>query len=455
MAQTAKIGAAFEARGTVAMRMAELVFFGWNDAAGLTRGRAFPIAHLDDRLKKGIGWIPVCQSLSVFDVVAPGPWGAMGDMLLMADPETKVRIDFWDDHPPLHFYLCDAVGGNGEKWDSCTRTFLKDALGDFTAATGLEILGGFEQEFHLSDVTPHPGPCFSLDSFRLAADFGAIVVAAVEEAGAEPIMFEAEYAPGQYEINCAPALGLGAADRAVIVREVVREVARRMNRRASFTPIMEPAAVGNGQHVHISFRDAQGQPAIYDPAGPDGVSELAGQFAAGVLRHMPALVAITAPSVISYLRLGPHHWSSGFTCFSANNREAAVRVFPGFRYPGRELGSQYNLEYRAADAAANPHLVLGVLVRAGLQGIKERLAMPPLIDSDPSDLDAAERARLGIQELPTSLGAALDALERDTTVRSWFSDNLWQAYLGLKRFEIEHLRDLSDDEMCRRYYRVY
>ena len=437
------------------MRMEELVMFAWNDIAGLTRGRAFPLQHLEDRLRNGIGWIPVCQSVTAFDLVAPGPWGAMGDMLLMADPDAKVRVDFWEDQPPLHFYLCDAVGGDGEKWNSCTRTFLKDALADFTDRTGLQILSGFEQEFDLSGIAPNDGPCFSLESFRLAADFGATVVAALNEIGAEPIMFEPEYAPGQYEVNCAPALGIAGADRAIIVREVVREVARRMGRWASFTPIMEPGAVGNGQHVHISFRDSQGRPAIYDPAEPGGVGELAGQFAAGILRHMPALLAITAPSVISYLRLGPHHWSSAFTCFSANNREAAVRIFPGFRHPDRDLEPQYNLEYRAADSTANSHLALGVLVRAGLQGIEEGLPSPPLIDRDPSDLDPAERERLGIRPLPTSLAEALDLLERDTTIRSWFSDNLWEAYFGLKRMEIEHLQDLTDQERCGRYYRVH
>ena len=105
---------------------------------------------------------------------------------------------------------------------------------------------------------------------------------------------------------------MAAADKALVTREVVREVARRHGLEASFTPKPSPDAVGSGCHVHFSLRDADGLNVAHDPDGPLGLSAVAARFCAGILAHVDALVAVTAPTPVSYYRLGPHHWSCGF-----------------------------------------------------------------------------------------------------------------------------------------------
>src|SRR3712207_2762199 len=224
-------------------------------------------------------------------------------------------------------------------------------------------------------------------------------------------MFPPEYGQGQFEIPWAPAGGVAAADRAAALREVVREVARTLGYRASFAPMADPEGVGNGVHVHMSLVDAGGHPVFYDPDRPGRLSTTAARFAAGILEHLPALCALTAPSVVSYLRLGPHHWSAGFGSVSERDREATIRIPPTTDFAGADPARQFNLEFRAADAAACPHLALAVLVLAGLRGIREELPEPPLVEGDPSELDEAERRRLGIRPLPASLEEALEALE--------------------------------------------
>lgn len=438
------------------MAAEDLVMFLYGDLSGLNRGRAFPASDLEERLRSGVGWVPADQALTAFGPIAdPNPWGPLGDLRLLPDPATEVRVALWDQASPLHFFLCDAVNTDGSAWDACPRQFLKRAVDDLRREAGLTILAGFEQEFYLEGLPAEPGPGFSMEAFRAVDPFGPRVMGALREAGQEPEMFLPEYGTAQYELTCLPAHGVAAADRAAIVREVVREVARRMGWRASFSPIVDPSGVGNGVHVHFSLRDEDGNPATYDPGGPGGLSEVAGRFAAGIVAHLPALVALTAPSVVSYLRLTPHRWSAAYTAVGERNREAAVRIAPVVEFADGEAARQLNLEYRPADAAASPHLVLAALVRAGLEGIREKLPMPPLVGRDPSELTDDEREQMGVRRLPASLGEALAALEADEVVRSWFPDELWDCYVSLKRTEIALLEGLEPAEACQRYLRVY
>lgn len=438
------------------MRGEELAGFLHADISGLLRGRSVPVADLEKRLVTGVGWVPADQALTPFGPIAePNPWGAVGDLRLVPDKDSEVRVGSWEGASPLHFFLCDAVNTDGSPWNSCTRTFLKGALSRLEKETGLRLNAAFEQEFVLEGLAEEPGPGFSYEAQRLVEPFGPALISALREAGIEPEVFLAEYGPAQYEVPCAPAGGLIAADRACAMREVTREVARRLGYRASFAPMAEPEGVGNGVHVHMSFTDQEGRSALHDPDRPGNLSLTGSRFAAGILRHLPALCAFTAPSVVSYLRLAPHHWSAGFGYLGERNREAAIRIPPLVELSGEDPSRQLNLEFRAADAAAGPHLALAVLVLAGLHGIKEEIPNPPLIEGDPSEMDEEERQRLGIQSLPTSLEEAIQALEADEVMRSWFSDDLWNCYLSVKRTEVALLEGVSPEEACKRYSRVY
>jgi len=433
----------------------ELVGFLHCDLSGLNRGRSVPASELESRLEAGVGWVPADQALTPFGPIAePNPWGSTGDLRLLPDRTTEARVDL-PEVSPLHFFLCDAANTDGSAWDSCPRTFLKDALARLEREAGLRLISSFEHEFLLRGPTLEIGPGFSFEAQRLVEPFGPLVMAALRQAGLEPETFLPEYGPGQFEIPCSPAAGLAASDRAAAMREVVREVARTLGYRASFAPMSDPEGVGNGVHVHMSLVDAEGRPAFYDPEKPGGMSATAARFAAGILEHLPALCAFTAPSVVSYLRLGPHHWSAGFGSISERDREATIRIPPLVGNASSDPARQFNLEFRAADAAACPHLALAVLVLAGLRGIREGLLESHLMEGDPSELDEEERRRLGIRPLPGSLEEALEALESDEVVRSWFSKDLLECYLSVKRTEISLLDGVEPKEACERYLRVY
>jgi glutamine synthetase len=425
------------------------------DLSGLSRGRSVPSSELKARLSTGVGWVPADQAITPLGPIAePNPWGPIGDLRLIPDPATEVYLDLWEDAGPLHFMLCDAVLPDGTPWDACVRELSKRAIAALEEA-GYRALVSFEQEFFLTGAPQPPAPGFSMEAFRTAEPFPSLLMQALTNAGLAPETLLPEYGANQFEITVRPTDPLTAADRAVAVREVTREVARRLGRRATFSPILDADDVGAGVHVHISLQHLDGEPASYDATEPGGLSRVGGSFAAGILDHLSALCALTAPSAVSYARLTPHRWSAGYRILGYRNREAAVRICPTVTLDGAEPAKTFNLEYRSADAAASPHVTLAAILFSGVSGLQAQSPTPPLVDTDPHDLSEAERVRIGADRLPGSLSDALDALEADDEVRSWFSDDLWSAYLAMKRTELQLLEEVSFEDRCARYRDVY
>lgn len=175
------------------------------------------------------------------------------------------------------------------------------------------------------------------------------------------------------------------------------------------------------------------------------------RIVAGVHRHLRALVAITAPSPVSSMRLGPHHWSCGFDAVGVQNREAAIRICPA---PDGDPAA-FNIEIRSTDATASPYLAIGAIIRAGLEGIRADLAPPAMVNLDPASLSDAERRDQGIRTLPGSLDVALDAFLADDSVYQWFDPVMIEAYGALKRLEAANAAAMSDAELCRRYRCAY
>jgi glutamine synthetase len=430
----------------------EIVLLVWNDYVGIARCRGVPAAAFKSRLDYGLGWAVAGQALTPFEDIAPNPWGPMTEVRQTPVAGTETRIAIWDDAPAFHFALCDSMLG-GKNWDCCVRGFLKNALADLERETGLSIAAAFEHEFLLSGPGLDWIVPFSVEQMRAVAPLTADLARALTAADVGLETVEPEYGVLQYEISCAPARGVAAGDSALIAREVIRETARRRGYRASFTPKPSPTHVGNGAHVHFSLIDAKGVNRTYDASQPAQMSVAAQQFAAGVVRYMPEFCALVAPSPVSYLRLGPHHWSCGYAAFGVQNREATIRACPS-PDPKRQAQS-FNLELRPPDAAASPYMVLGALVRAGLEGIRKKLPLPPILDRDPADYTDNERQALGVRPLPSSLGEALDLMLASSVVSGWLPDLMRESYVAVKRKEIEMFADAAPEAMCKRYHDAY
>lgn len=427
------------------------------------RGRSLPSRDLAEHLDAGIGWVPANHSLTPLGTLAEeSPFGSTGDLRLLPDSATHTRVAAGDaagdggrrGAVALELVLCDIVETDGAPWSCCPRHFLRDALRQLDAELGVRVRASFEHEFQLLDER-EPALPFSLEAQRRAEPFPSLLMAALGEAGLEPERIFAEYAPHQFEVPVAACEAEAAADRAVILREITREVARRCGRRATFAPLLDPATAGNGVHIHFALLDEAGRNVLYDADRPEGLSERGGSFAAGILKHARALSALTAPSPVSASRLTPHRWSAGAVCLAARNREALLRIPPLVELSGREPGEQLRLEYRGADATANPHLALGALLRAGLEGVRAGLPAPELLESDPGELDPGEAERFGVGSLPASLSDSLEALAADSVAREWLAGELYEAYVGVKRAEVAAAAELELEEVCRRYAGIY
>jgi glutamine synthetase len=433
----------------------ELVALVCCDLGSIVRGRSLFSSELEGQLEAGVSWVPANHALTPLGGLAePNPFGSTGDLRLLPDPATRVRVDSERGGEALELLLCDITETDGTSWECCPRSFLRDALAEVQEELGGRVMAGFEHEFQLLLDSPAPLP-FSLEAQREAEPFATRVMNALLQAGVEPERFFPEYAPHQFEIPIAPAEGLTSADRSVVFREVVREVARAQEMRASFTPLLDPSGAGNGVHIHISLLDLGGQPLFYDPNRPACLSELGASFAAGILRHARALSALTAPSPISAGRLQPHRWSAGAVCLAQQGREGLLRIPPLISLGGGDPARQLRLEYRGADASANPYLALGAILRAGLAGVREELPAPPILDRDPGELEEGEAERYGLGRLPGSLEEALEALADDATAREWMGPLLYEAYVSVKRSEVQAAAELDLEENCRRYAAIY
>src|SRR3712207_833602 len=181
----------------------DLVGFLHADVSGLLRGSSVPASDLEERLGSGVGWVPADQALTPFGPIAePNPWGSAGDLRLLPDKTTEVRVDLWEEVSPLHFLLCDATNTDGSAWDSCPRTLLKHALSQLELETGFRLIASFEQEFLLRSPTLEEAPGFSYEAQRLVEPFGPLVMAALGQAGVEPERSEEH----TYELQSRPYL---------------------------------------------------------------------------------------------------------------------------------------------------------------------------------------------------------------------------------------------------------
>lgn len=435
------------------MTREEMIIACCTDLAGKVRGKAFPAVQFDKRVKRGIGWTPTNVQITCFDTIAESPFGSLGDLVLIPDPAARIRVELGDDIVE-HFALGDIRHTDGRPWEFCTRSILKAALDRLERVAGLTLLGAFEHEFQFRGGTSPLGDAFSTAGFRAERRLAETLVAAMRAAGLTPDTFMKEYGTGQYEITMGPTRGVAIADHSTILRELLTANAAKSGRYPTFTPIRDPAGVGNGVHVHLSFLSGDA-PSTWDPHGKHELSKVAGQFVAGILKYLDSIVALTAPSVVSYLRLTPHRWSAAFNNLGLRDREASVRICPVSDLSDIAKAAQFNFEYRAADAAASPHLQLAAIVHAGVQGIEDGLPTPDATTEDLSLLERDALAERGYVRLPQSLPEALDRFVRNSTVTGWFPEGFADVYAKHKQGEIAFLEGKTEREVCALYEEVY
>ena len=386
-----------------------------------------------------VGISEAMQALPImYDVPAQGTGlSPVGEVHLTADLSSMVSLPY----APGQARAMGDMLKDGAPWACCPRSFLKRMIASAEDAH-LTVKGAFENEFYL--LKSAEGEFRPVDNTTFASTYAMDISAEVIEAVIHALIAQGigveqyypESGPGQHEITVGYASALQACDHQIAFRDTARAVAHRHGLRASFLPKLFPDKTGNGCHLHLSlWRDATN--VLSDERGTYGLSNRARQFMAGILHHLPAVMALTTPIPNSYRRIQPSTWSGAFQCWGFNNKEAAIRVVIDRDQVIRHF------ELKTADASSNPYLAMGAIIAAGLDGIERGLELSPPIQIDPSSLSPSGRAKLNIPPLPSSAHDALAHLERDRVILTALGKDLARAYVGVKKAELAALYSLT------------
>jgi glutamine synthetase len=413
-----------------------LIRFLWCGNDGTVRGKASSRHGLEGRLTAGIGVTVAMQAMNSLDQLQPVEnMGPVGEVRLVPDLDTFRILPY---APHAGAVVCDQLTLAAVPAGVCQRSFLK-RMEEKLAQRGLALRAAFENEFSLamvvdgSYVPTDAALCFSTIGMTAAQDYVDELAVALETQHIPLEQYYAELGAGQQEISIAHAPARRAADEQLLVRETIRGVASRRGLVASLAPKPWPQTAGNGCHIHFSLWEGE-RNRFYDPSRPDGLSGAARSFIAGVLAHLPALCALTAPSFNSYHRIVPRAWAGAFRCWGHDNREAPVRVASPFR---GSVERSTNAELKSSDASANPYLALGGLIAAGLDGLDRALEPPEPVQVDPATLTDDERAARGILTMPATQAEALDALAADELLLGALGGELADSYMAVRRSEWE------------------
>jgi glutamine synthetase len=417
----------------------QLVFFLYCDNGGIIRGKSTHISSLQKRLETGIGLTVAMQAMSDVDVLQRVEGlGPVGEIRLVPDLSTYTELPY---APTRAVVMADMFTLDHQPWDACPRHFLKRMVSR-AALQGLRIQAAFEPEWTLASkvegsfVPVDDSLCFSSIGATTALSVIDDIVTALEAQGLHVEQYYPELGHGQQELSIRHADALPAADNHILYRETVRNIAWQHGFYASFAPKPFLDQAGNGCHIHFSAWETDGeQNLFYNPRDRHNLSETAYNFIGGVMEHLPGLVCLTCPSVNSYRRLKPNSWSSAFTCYGPDNREAALRI-PSLFWNDEE--ASVNLELKPSDSSANPYIALGGLMAAGLDGI-ERGLIPQeeqFLDVDPSTLSLADLGERNIRRLPASLEEAIKELESDPVLMEALGPGLTRPYLAIRRGDL-------------------
>lgn len=429
----------------------------WCDNAGVVRAKASHLPSLRDELEDADGADlrrHLARSLSVTQTIQGLPVTA--DVPLpeaRLDPTREIRlVPDWEtlrEFPwaPGHLRAMANLELEGEPWALCPRDFLRRTEAA-AAERGLLLRAGAEIEF----VLLRPG--MGSDGVPIATDatlYAAMaafsksreVIDAISESlygqGIPLENYNPESASGQHELSLRHRPLLETADQLVAARETIRAVARQFDLVASFLPKIFPEQAGSGCHVHLSLHRA-GHNVTGDGAGAWKLSAEGQSFIAGLLEHLPALLAATTPSPNSFRRLQPSTWSGAYTAWGIDNKEAAVRVLQNPFGDGPT-----NFELKSMDLTANPYVALGCIAAAGLDGLQRRAALGPPVQKNPALLSGDERRALGVDRLPETLSVALAAFKNDAALREAMGEEFARVYTVVREAEVRTFADRDLD----------
>ena len=414
------------------------VYYQFPSVTGRIMGKGVPAAHWESLAAKGFQLV-YGATANLFvdrhgDYIGYGPEAA--ELVGLPEPETFMPLP-WD--AKVARVWCQCFRNREERDDpgglltSDSRANLKRLQAEFESATGLHLRAGTEPEMMwlklkddgTPDVSGVTKPyCYHIDQFSELQPIIHKVIEYGEAMGLDMIQGDHEDAPGQIELNFNFDRAEVTADNLSTYRQICRQVGRELGAFPCFMPKPFMGVSANGCHHNISLWTQDTNE--FMPRGKDKQkpSQLGLYAIGGIIEHLGALTAVTAPTVNSYRRLwDTGFWAPVFADWGYQNRTTALRVSA----PGR-------FEYRSVDSSVNPYLSMAVLIAAMRDGIERKLSPGQPEERNIYDAMAAGKQ---VKKIPMTLGAALDALEADEVIRAAMPGDLYRVFMHYKRDEWE------------------
>ncbi len=381
------------------------------------------------------------------------------DMFLMPDPATYALLPWRNslESGRVARLICDVYKPNHEPFEGDPRTILRRVLAE-AKAMGFDYYTGPECEFFLFPrdasgqiIRESKGNGYY---FNLVVDEAHTIkreiMSALGELGIRSEVATYEVANNQHEIDIRYDEALKTADNTITLKMAAKFIAFKHNHYATFMPKPFYGINGSAMHTHQSLWRG-GTNVFFDRGNQYGLSDIALQFIAGQLAYAREIAGVFAPTVNSYKRLTPGYEAPVYVCWARINRSALIRV-PQVSRGCEDTATR--IEIRSPDPAGNPYLTFAVLLKAGLEGIKNHLKAPKPVEEDVYGFDDAKLKEYYIDKLPGSLEEALDLMEKGTIVRAVLGDHTFCRYLEAKRQEWDEFRTYVTDWEIQRYLEV-
>lgn len=412
------------------VRFLRLMF---TDLFGTIKNVEIPISQLDKLLENKIMFDG--SSIDGFVRIEES------DMYLYPDLSTWMIFPWSTDRGKIARVICQVYRPNGEPYAADPRNNLIRVLGDMKKAGFTSFNIGPEPEFFLfkmdenGEPTLHlndKGSYFDMAPMDLGENCRREIVLTLEEMGFDVEAAHHEVAPGQHEIDFKYADALAAADNIQTFKLVVKTVARKYGLYATFMPKPLSGINGSGMHLNMSLFNDKGN-TFYDKDGELEISQEAYYFLGGLLKHARSFTAVCNPIVNSYKRLVPGYEAPVYVAWSGSNRSPLIRI-PSAR------GNSTRLELRSVDPTANPYLAIACVLEAGLDGLRNKIEPEHSIDRNIYRMDAEERQKSHITNLPDTLHNALKDLSADETMKKALGEHLYSSFIEAKNLEYDSYR---------------
>jgi glutamine synthetase len=413
----------------------EFVSLQFSDLLGVIKEVVIPVEKLDGVLAHGV-WFDG-SSVEGFARIQES------DLFLKPDLGTYAVVPWQQENGKTARFICDIYSANGTPYEGDPRLVLKKALAEAKELFGYQYNVGPEQEFYLFkkngekktepidlggyfDLSSHEGYCIMKETIGALHAFGIKAETTHHEVG-----------QGQYEVDFNYGQALEIADRLLTLKYTIKKIAQMHGLQATFMPKPVEGRAGSGMHVHQSLFDLKAKKnAFFDEADKHRLSKVAKGFIAGQLKHVKPMCAILCPTVNSYKRLVSGFEAPVYITWAGMNRSSLIRVPRWFK----QKPEAARVELRNPDPAANPYLAFAVMLKAGLDGIKNNFAPPEPVEENVYELDGESRANKKVDVLPASLLEALEELKKSALVKETLGKHLFERYIDIKEKEWDEFR---------------